>query len=159
MKRMKKNMAVLLVISLVFWISNCGAMINGTKQTIQIDSSPQGAEVTIDQTNKEGGQVAKVTTPGQAELKRNGTYVARAEKEGYEPQSKEIDKKLSAEASIMDALWVLVGILPGIIAFAVDAGNGGLHELQPGSIHYNLEKQQKVQESQPGDTRGGESQD
>src|SRR5687767_6518542 len=86
------NSAVSVIISVA--LSGCASVISGSHQNVKINSHPSGARVTV--ARGDGHQVATLTTPGVANLKRssgyfNGAnYAATIEKPGYRSQTVQI---------------------------------------------------------------------
>jgi len=114
----------------VFGTLGCGRIINGTKQTVGITSTPEGATVNI-----EPGGITAVT-PANIQLKRGWSYTAKIAKAGYEPAIAKITRHISA--------WTLGNVIfPSIVmvtGFATDWKTGGGYKLLPKKLNIMLVK-------------------
>lgn len=117
-----------LVFSLIF--SGCASIIHGSSQSIDFNSQPSRAKITID--GKEYG-----TTPHTIELKRMGRlkgeskdkkeYKVKIELDGYFPYEFKIKREMDG--------WFLGNILfGGLIGIIVDSSNGSMYKLNPDQI-------------------------
>jgi hypothetical protein len=114
----------LLAVSLM----GCGALLQGSHQTINIQSSPSGAKVTVSPTGEE------YTTPTSIRLERKNTYVLTFTKEGYAPAKFTIQKKLDVGMVILDFLFT------GLVGVVVDAVTGAWYDLMPEVVTVTLER-------------------
>lgn len=116
--RTKIHIASLLL--LTFILTNCGTIMQGSKQQVGISSNPSNADVSIN------GQ-SKGTTPVSVDLKRKDSHMIRLELAGYEPYETTLTRKTSG--------WVWGNIVfGGLIGLAVDAAAGGMYKLTPEQI-------------------------
>lgn len=118
-------------------LSSCASIVDGgSDKSIQINSNPPGAKVTI--TDKKGKTVQVVNTPARVSLKRHRTffvgekYKLLFEATGYHPSQTEVKSTMNG--------WyvgnVIFGGLLGILI--VDPATGALFTLTPRQIHRNL---------------------
>jgi len=115
----------LLVVGLcVLGASACATIIKGTQQTVQFESVPSGATVTVE------GQTT--TTPGSLSLARNRPHEVEISKPGY----------LTARAHLAQATNgaddtnVLVGgtLLGAGVGMLADQRSGARYDLDPPSV-------------------------
>jgi hypothetical protein len=111
-----------------FLLTGCGAIMHGTRQAIEVQSSPSGAKV---QTSPEGGTY---TTPTTLNLERKNDYVLTFTSPGYAPATLNIHKGIGGGTVIAD---VLLGGLLGVI---VDGITGAWYGLSPESAVVTLLK-------------------
>lgn len=121
------GMAVLY--ALILWpLTGCGAIFNGTTQTIRAQSSPQGATIT---TNPATGTF---TTPASLEMERSNSYVLTFSREGYSDATFQIRRTMNGGILVLDILAGLVGVI-------VDAATGAWYNLSPEDVSVTLERQ------------------
>lgn len=102
----------------------CGTIINGSTETISINSNPAGATVAI-----EGH--GTVVTPTTLDLKRNKTHTLHFSLDGYENQTTTVKSGISG--------WVFGNIIfGGIIGLVVDLISGGWGNLEPNEVNVHL---------------------
>lgn len=128
--------------SLVFVLSGCGTIINGTSRSVTFVSDPDSVNVRIQETGQE------IVTPGSVELKTKRGYTLIAEKEGYKKQIRYLEKQLNETAVIFDAILCLFFLIPGAAAFAIDAGTGGLWKLDE-NVYFNMQPAQATPATSP----------
>lgn len=122
-----KQLRNILCIAAAILISGCGTLKHGTTQTLDISSSPLGAEVTVDGT--EYG-----VTPVSVELKRGDNHTISVSMVGYENFQIVVDKKLSK--------WAVGNLLlGGPIGVIIDHSTGGLYRLEKSQIVAELQSQ------------------
>jgi hypothetical protein len=105
-------------------------MRKGSRQVVSVDSKPAGAIVRADPGER------TVTTPGQLLLARRYSQRLTFDKEGYQPATVILERKVSS------GLWLnLLWIHPfgWIIGFVVDLTTGSGYELEPGAVSVDLE--------------------
>ncbi|MEO0530602.1 MAG: hypothetical protein AAF266_08500 [Planctomycetota bacterium] len=109
--------------ALLVTLPGCATVVNGRTADVNLKTSPPNALVTI--RDAEGVVVAQTVTPGQVELKRNGSwlrpakYTATIEREGCYPIETELKSKLNP--------WLLGNVvLGGPIGLGVDAATGAM---------------------------------
>lgn len=122
---MKNIVSILLALSLMWTTSGCATIVHGNRQTVTINSEPQGASVKLDG--------LKGKTPFSASLARNNDYVVSIRKEGYKEEQVQITKSFSGLSIIGNILWLLVGVV-------VDFASGSAYNLNPTKIDVELEK-------------------
>ena len=121
---MKKYL--LLVIPLIV-IVGCATIMHGTKQPIGFSSTPSGATVMVD--NSEKG-----VTPVIVKLSRKDHHVVKIVVPGYKPYEATITRSVSG--------WVWGNVLfGGLIGLGVDAISGGLYKLKPEQVETILAKE------------------
>lgn len=126
---MVRYIGTALVSALILWpLTGCGAIFNGTTQTIRAQSSPQGATIT---TSPETGTF---TTPASLELERSNSYVLTFSQEGYSEETFQIRRTMNGGILVLD-------ILAGLIGVIVDAATGAWYNLSPEDVSVTLEQQ------------------
>ena len=110
---------IALTLTLALITVGCGAIFNGTRQTITAASSPAGAKVTADPA------IGEFTTPASLSLERKNNYILRFELEGYRPATFNIDRRLQAGILVLDVLFT------GLLGVVVDAATGAWYKLSP----------------------------
>jgi hypothetical protein len=109
----------------VLSVSGCATIIHGTQQDVGISSTPTGATVLIDNTEKG-------VTPVVAKLKRKENHTVRIQLAGYQPFETTLTHGVSG--------WVWGNIaFGGLIGLAVDAMSGGIYKLTPEQIEGSLQ--------------------
>lgn len=99
--------------------SGCGVILNGSSQTVTAQSSPDGAQITVEP----GGM--RYTAPTEMSLERKSSYVLTFRKEGYSDATFAVRKKANVGIIILDVL------LTGLIGVVVDAATGAWNGLSP----------------------------
>lgn len=110
---------------LSFISTGCGAITQGTRQSIPVQSSPGAVSIDLNG--------ARYTTPTTLNLERKNEYILKFSKEGYEPVSIQITKHLSGGYLVFDILLGLVGVI-------IDAATGGWYNLKPESVMVSLSR-------------------
>ena len=125
--------------------SGCASIMSGSRKNVSIKSNPTGAHVTV--ADKKGREVASLTTPCVANLKRSAgffvgaSYDATIEKQGYQSQRVHI----SATGNPWTMGNLVFGGLVGLLI--VDPATGGMFGLTPSEINANLVPASKQSES------------
>jgi hypothetical protein len=101
-------------------LSNCGTIMHGTTQKVNITSEPSGARVMID--NNFVG-----VTPVTVDLARKFPHTAKFALDGYKPANYTFQKAMSP--AIVGNLFT--GLIPGLL---VDFSTGGGYELSADQI-------------------------
>lgn len=114
-----------LCLAFAFATVGCGTILNGTRQTVAIQSTPAGATVTT----VPAGETS--TTPGSITLERKNNYVLTFTADGYEPAEAHLRREMSAVFLVLD-------ILAGVIGVVVDAVTGGWYQLEPETVSVTL---------------------
>ncbi|RMH84174.1 MAG: hypothetical protein D6681_16650 [Calditrichaeota bacterium] len=129
-----KQVGLIVSISLGFFLLSCASIVSGTKQKINISSSPSAAKVKVERAV--AGGVSEQTvwegqTPATVELKRKYEYVVTISAEGYK------DQRIVLERSTNGWVWgnLLFG---GIFGIIIDFSNGAGYKLTPKEIHVEL---------------------
>ncbi len=102
-------------------LGGCATITRGTSQDYAIDSRPTGASVSLST-----GQTCE--TPCKLHLKRRDEFVARVNKEGYDPVDIEVESRVMGGGGAAGAGNLLFG---GIVGGVVDATNGSMNNLLP----------------------------
>ena len=117
---MKKTL-LLISSALLLLNTSCATIVSGSKQKIEIYSTPTNSTVYID--NKEVGK-----TPYNTKLKKNQSYTLKITSEGYDTYKTDFERSFNA--------WYIGNIgLGGIIGLIVDPITGAIHKLKP--VQYN----------------------
>lgn len=123
-KDMKKRLLALVMVCCM--LASCGTIVNGSKQSVYVNSTPAGAAVMVD-----GEQ--RGVTPCELQLERGKAYELTLDKKGYKPASAYVRREPSG--------WVCGNVfLGGIIGILVDAGSGGLWKLEPEHVNVAMER-------------------
>jgi hypothetical protein len=130
-KTKKISVLGLVALAFLFLQYGCATILNGSDQTITVDSNVQGAEVLYN------GKVIGVT-PLSTTVEKHIDSILEIKKEGYQPQT--IDMKTSLTA----AFWgnILIG---GLFGSSTDQSTDSAYEYDPGSFHVTLEPEQASQ--------------
>ena len=105
---------------------DCGTIIHGTTQDVDMASAPSDAEVWVD-----GAKMG--TTPTRITLKRNDSHMIKFTKDGYEPVEVKIETEISA--------WIIGNIIfGGIIGCGIDFISGGAYNLDKERLDIVLPK-------------------
>ena len=107
---------------------SCGTIFGGSRQNVQIDSSPSTVSVTVGQTGM------TQTTPTTFSLLRKNNYVLTFRKEGY------VSKKFEIQRKIRGGILALDIIFTGIVGVVVDATTGSWYKLSPENVNVVLTK-------------------
>ncbi|MEW6775722.1 MAG: PEGA domain-containing protein [Bdellovibrionota bacterium] len=112
----------------LFMATGCATIVNGTKQKVKINSTPDGATVSVD-------GVDSGTTPATVKMRRKEDHKVVIKKPGYKPKEVELKNKMS---------WWWLGnvVIGGIIGLVVDMASGGVYKLEPKKIDAALEPEQ-----------------
>ena len=133
-KPMKTKILSLLIIPLIF--TGCASIFDGGSKSVQINSNPQGAKVTV--SNQEGKTLFIKTTPAMVVLDRSSGYFRGEdyklilEEAGYEPYETHV-------TSTIDGWYfgnILLGGLVGMLI--VDPMTGDMYTLSPMDVNCNL---------------------
>ncbi len=105
-------------------LQSCATIFTGTKDTITINSQPQGANVQI-------GGIDKGTTPCTISVKRSSTSpTISLKKEGYQPRIFELEQSFNL-VSIIN--------LGNLIGWGIDAMTGAIKKYDPKTYEMRLE--------------------
>ena len=106
----------------------CASITRGSKDTLVVNSDPNGAKVSLSI-----GLSGK--TPCAFKVSRKGGFVVKIEKEGYETIELQVVGQISGGGAAGMAGNVLLG---GIIGAGVDAATGATKDLKPNPIDVKL---------------------
>jgi hypothetical protein len=131
---MKTAFVSLLTIPL--FLTGCASILDGGPKTVQINSNPEGAKVTI--SNREGKEICVQTTPATISLKRSSgffegeDYTFHFEEAGYYPYETHVQ-------STLDGWYVGNVVFGGLIGLLiVDPATGDVFTLSPRKVSCNL---------------------
>ena len=105
-------------------LPGCATIIHGKNQSVEITSSPHGADVLVD------GQ-PRGTTPLKTKLRRGEPHVVTIAKPGYLDETVMTTTKLNATP----VLNVILGGVPGV---TVDLITGSATDVSPGTVGARL---------------------
>ena len=122
-------------------LPGCQGMRHGSRQTIEVATSPAGAQVRLE------SQGLTIISPGALSVRRKALgSVVRIEKEGFETQRVPLARG-KAPGNWRNLVWIHpVG---WIIGWIVDYSTGAAYELSPGTISVQLEPDGSSSESSP----------
>jgi hypothetical protein len=107
-------------------LTGCGAILHGTRQTIDVQSSPGGAKI---ETSPATGTY---TTPTTLDLERKNSYVLTFTSPGYSSASFNLHNSIGTGTVIADVL------LTGLVGVVVDGLTGAWYGLSPESANVTL---------------------
>ena len=116
-------MSKLLLLLSALLLSSCAGIIKGTSQTVSFTSEPSKASVLIDGQNR--GR-----TPLTVKLSKNKYSSIMIKKDGYDTQTRPLEKKYDATA-LLNIFWD---------SSTTDLISGAAYEYEPNSYHFVLEK-------------------
>lgn len=125
---MRRQLAFGLIIGAGLGSAGCGAIFNGSSQTIGAQSAPDGATITVEP----GGM--KYTAPTEMSLERKSSYVLTFRKPGYSEATFSIKKKSNVGIILLDVFFT------GLIGVVVDAATGSWNGLTPEAATVSLTK-------------------
>ena len=126
--RIIKNL--LLILSVLIFISSCATIMTGKTQEVTFDSEPQGVEVAVN-----GRIIGKTPTTIQLDKKKDQTVSFKLE--GYKTQTRTLETKVNT--------WFMGNIvLGGFIGSTTDGITGGMHEYSPNQYYITLSKDKNV---------------
>lgn len=99
----------------------CALIVDGTKQTVTINTFPPGAQVDVNGKRE--------VSPATFELKRNTVYNVKITKDGYRTENIVTNRKLNP--------WIIGNILY-IPAVIIDFIDGAAWEIKPGDLAITL---------------------
>lgn len=131
---MKIKILSLAIIPLLF--TGCASIVDGGPKTVQLNSNPEGAKVTI--FDKMGKEISVNTTPTTVTLKRSHGYFSGEnyklifEEPGYYPYETHVQSTLNG--------WYLGNFIFGgpLGLLIVDPGTGAMFTLTPREVNCNL---------------------
>jgi len=102
-------------------LAGCGTILNGTRQSVTVQSSPSGAKLQL------SPDTGTFTTPATLNLERKHRYVLTFTTPGYTPATLELKPDVALGTAFAD------GFFTGCVGVVVDALTGGLYGLTPES--------------------------
>ena len=126
---MRRVLLVSLLFIPLFFLFGCGAMFQGSSQTVGIQSTPSGAKVT----GSPG--IGEYTTPASVTLSRKNSYDLTFTKDGYKPATAHIHATAKFGYILLDVLFT------GLVGVVVDAATGSWNGLTPETVIVSLEKE------------------
>lgn len=121
---MKKLISTAVLCAASLNLGACATVINGTKQPVEFNSDPTGAQIEL-------ASGLKCETPCEYSMKRGHDSRVTFTREGYEPVTVYIQSRTGGSV----AGNILAG---GIIGGVVDASNGASNHLYPDPVYVRL---------------------
>lgn len=110
---------------MAFTLTSCATIMSGSKQKVNISSTPNEAVVFIDYE-----EVGK--TPFETKLVRKQEHIVRLELQGFQPYEITLKRKFNG--------WIIANALVGgIIGVVVDLATGSFYYLSPREINAELQ--------------------
>ncbi len=122
------TLAFATLVAVALGTTGCGAIFNGSSQTVSARSAPDGATITVEP----GGM--KYTAPTEMSLERKSAYVLTFRRDGYSDATFAIQKKASVGIILLDVFFT------GLIGVVVDAATGSWNSLKPDVATVTLTK-------------------
>lgn len=119
---MKGALGIVVAAALV--ATGCGTIFSGGPDPVAFGSDPEGASVLVN-----GQEMGK--TPVTLKLKPSKTYIVTFKREGYEDATVTLNSHVQAG-------WVVLDILAGVIGVAIDAATGGWKAFDEGQHYVTL---------------------
>ena len=127
--------------------AGCMRMTRGPLQTVEVQTRPQGARITIRPASSEFQSPGKISLsrkpPATVNVSEPGykeaAYIVTASKPGYTDSSVPIESNISTDTWVRNLIWIhplFFGL--GVL---VDVTSGSAYELRPSSILLELEPQ------------------
>jgi len=126
---MRITLSFVTAICAVLIVTGCGVMFQGSTQTLDIQSSPNGAKL------KASPEIGDYTTPTSVQLSRKHSYTFTFSKEGYNPATAHVRTSAKFGYIFLDVFFT------GLVGVVVDAATGGWNGLKPETIIVTLEKE------------------
>jgi hypothetical protein len=117
-------------------LTGCASILDSGPKTVQLNSNPEGAKVTI--ANPEGSQICVTNTPAKVKLSRSAGYFKGAdynvtfEMPGYYPYQAHVESDLDG--------WYIGNVFFGglIGMLIIDPATGDMYTLTPHELDCNL---------------------
>lgn len=116
----------LLSIVAALGLTGCGAVLHGTRQNVDLISTPAGAKVQVSPGTE------TYTTPATLNLERKNSYVLTFTSPGYNPATYDLHNGVGTGTVIADVL------LTGLVGVLVDGLTGAWYGLNPESANVTL---------------------
>lgn len=117
----------------VMMASGCGAIFHGSTDTVAVSSNVDRATVQVD-----GAAVTQ--TPGEVTLSSSHPHTVSVRAPGYRESFATINTEVGAGWVVLDCLWLIPGVIPGVVALIVDGASGDWREASPERVHLELER-------------------
>ncbi len=131
-KILTKSVNWFIVLGLAAILIGCASIVSGTKQSVQLSSTPAAAKVKIERSVV--GQRISVwegSTPATVKLKRKFEYLVTISMEGYKTSEVALENGTNG--------WVWANLVSwGLIGIIVDFVNGSAKKLQPDEVNMQL---------------------
>jgi hypothetical protein len=109
--------ATALLIIMAHLSMGCGAMLNDRKVKIPVETTPPGARVYLD-----GIHIG--VSPISVEVEQRKSHVVEVDADGYTKQTAQLEPSVDSTFIVLDCLLLILVIVPGVVALAVDGGTG-----------------------------------
>jgi hypothetical protein len=133
---MKAKTGFVFLLTIPLLLTGCASILDGGPKTVQINSNPEGAKVTI--SNREGKIICVQTTPVIVSLERSSgffegeNYTLHFEEVGYYPYEAQVQ-------STLDGWYIGNVVFGGLIGILiVDPATGDMFTLSPREVNCNL---------------------
>ena len=123
---------ILSLIAIVAAAPGCATLVSGSQRSINVNSEPAGAEVLLN-----GMPVGR--TPAVVNLTSNGASNLEVRLPGYQSQYVPMQRVFN-NATLGNLCLLPLGLLPGLVGFAVDAATGSMYSLTPDQVNVSLQK-------------------
>lgn len=122
-----KNHLIVLCIFTFSLLTGCASIVDGTTQTIEVDSNPQGATVYVSKRSKDvvGTKVEVGETPITVTIARKDGIIF-LEKEGYE------EEEVALVRTMNNWMWGNI-LLTSPLSTSIDTSTGASNEFDPHS--------------------------
>ncbi len=114
-----RRLVAALLLPVMLGTIGCGFILKGTRQTIEVRSAPDGAQVTTQPVTE------TITTPASLNLERKNNYTLTFSREGYRSATFLITRDLDENILLFDIFYTL------LIGVVVDAVTGAWYKLRP----------------------------
>ena len=126
---MRKKIGMAFAVFSLLVLANCATITRGTKDVLEINTDPQGADVQTSNGFSCDG------TPCSIKIPRKSKFVAEITKTGCEPTKVNVMNKISNNGGLALAGNIIFG---GIIGLVVDLSTGAAKDLTPNPIDRKL---------------------
>lgn len=116
----------LLSIVAALGLTGCGAVLHGTRQNVDLISTPAGAKVQVSPGTE------TYTTPATLNLERKNSYALTFTSDGYTPATMYLHNSIGTGTVIADVL------LTGLVGVVVDGATGAWYGLNPETANVTL---------------------
>lgn len=130
---MTRNYLATALLGFGLLVCGCGTILSGHRDKITISSKPEGATIYVD-----GQRVGE--TPKKVTLVSTSDHTVRLEKDGYEPKTATLVRKVAAG-------YVVLDVVTGVIPLLVDATTKGWKTLRPEGVDVEMTPESKAADS------------